>query len=177
PWIGKDLQRLQMLREGQPSEKHRNASCEDRQIETPSGEQAEAACDPQDLNNSHEPAPGCFSAHPAPPWPRSQCWMTRRRTAVIDILMTDNNVQTAATRTPPASAIPAATLVIMRRSENGGPDEILMVKRSKTMAFAAGAVVFPGGRIDPDDYLVAAQHGFAEGDIEGAARVAALRET
>lgn len=100
-----------------------------------------------------------------------------RRTAVIDILMTDNNVQTHASRTPPASAIPAATLVIMRRSDSGGPDEILMVKRSKMMAFAAGAVVFPGGRIDPDDYLVAAQHGFAEGDVEGAARVAALRET
>ena len=52
-----------------------------------------------------------------------------------------------------------------------------MVKRSQTMAFAAGAVVFPGGRIDPDDYLVARQHGFADGDPDGAARVAALRET
>lgn len=77
----------------------------------------------------------------------------------------------------PDGAIPAATLVIMRPASAGGPDEILMVKRSQTMAFAAGAVVFPGGRIDPDDYLVARQHGFAEGDADGAARVAALRET
>lgn len=77
----------------------------------------------------------------------------------------------------PGNAIPAATLVIMRPSESGGPDEILMVKRSSNMAFAAGAVVFPGGRIDPDDHVVAARHGFGPDDIDGAARVAALRET
>src|SRR3546814_14590428 len=45
------------------------------------------------------------------------------------------------------------------------------------MAFAAGAVVFPGGRIDPDDYVVAARHGFAQGDVDGAARRAAPPET
>lgn len=77
----------------------------------------------------------------------------------------------------PDGAIPAATLVIMRPSETGGPDEILMVKRSAKMAFAAGAVVFPGGRIDPDDYLVARQHGLGDDEADGAARVAALRET
>lgn len=77
----------------------------------------------------------------------------------------------------PEGAIPAATLVIMRPSESGGPDEILMVKRASNMAFAAGAVVFPGGRIDPDDYLVARQHGFVADEADGAARVAALRET
>lgn len=72
-------------------------------------------------------------------------------------------------------AIPAATLVIMRPAPGG--DELLLVKRSSTMAFAAGAVVFPGGRIDPDDHVVAAMHGAEAGDIEAAARVAALRET
>lgn len=72
-------------------------------------------------------------------------------------------------------AIPAATLVIMRPAPGG--DELLLVKRSATMAFAAGAVVFPGGRIDPDDYVVAAMHGAAPDDVEAAARVAALRET
>lgn len=76
----------------------------------------------------------------------------------------------------PEGAIPAATLVIMRPSDGDGPDEILMVKRSSKMAFAAGAVVFPGGRVDPDDYLVARQHGLAD-EADGAARVAALRET
>lgn len=77
----------------------------------------------------------------------------------------------------PRDAIPAATLVIMRSADDGGPDEILMVKRSVKMAFAAGAVVFPGGRIDPDDYVVAQRHGYAGDDVEGAARVAAIRET
>lgn len=77
----------------------------------------------------------------------------------------------------PDGAIPAATLVIMRPAEAGGPDEILMVKRAANMAFAAGAMVFPGGRIDPDDHLVAHRHGYAEMDPDGAARVAALRET
>ncbi|MBJ7438556.1 MAG: NUDIX domain-containing protein [Sphingopyxis sp.] len=77
----------------------------------------------------------------------------------------------------PEGAIPAATLVIMRPSDDGGPDEILMVKRSTNMAFAAGAVVFPGGRVDPDDYLVARQHAPDLDEADGAARVAALRET
>ena len=79
--------------------------------------------------------------------------------------------------TLPDGAIPAATLVIMRPSGDGAPDEILMVKRATTMAFAAGAVVFPGGRVDPDDYLVARQHAPGVEEADGAARVAALRET
>lgn len=70
--------------------------------------------------------------------------------------------------------IPAATLVLMRRSE-AGPPELLMMERVRTMAFAAGALVFPGGRIDPDD------HGLAErvggGTAHAAARIAAIRET
>src|SRR3546814_12637440 len=65
----------------------------------------------------------------------------------------------------------------MRPSDGGGPDEILMVKRSAKMAFAAGAVVFPGGRVDPDDYRVARLHGFGIDEADGAARVAPLRET
>lgn len=71
-------------------------------------------------------------------------------------------------------AIPAATLVIMRPAPGG--DELLLVKRATSMAFAAGAVVFPGGRIDPDDYVVAAMHG-APNDVTAAARIAAVRET
>jgi 8-oxo-dGTP pyrophosphatase MutT (NUDIX family) len=91
--------------------------------------------------------------------------------------MTQDVQSSAPAATLPDGAIPAATLVIMRPSESGGADEILMVKRSTTMAFAAGAVVFPGGRVDPDDYLVARQHGFDVDDADGAGRVAALRET
>ncbi|HEX8308134.1 MAG TPA: NUDIX domain-containing protein [Allosphingosinicella sp.] len=71
-------------------------------------------------------------------------------------------------------AIPAATLILMRPAAAGGPPEILMLERAETMAFAAGALVFPGGRIDPEDHAMAAR--FPEvGDA--AARIAAIRET
>jgi hypothetical protein len=58
-------------------------------------------------------------------------------------------------------AIPAATLILMRASDRGGPPEILMLERAETMAFAAGALVFPGGRIDPEDHSMAAGRPFA----------------
>lgn len=103
--------------------------------------------------------------------------MTSWRGAVIAWVMTDATSPTAPPEVLPDGAIPAATLVIMRPSDSDGPDEILMVKRSATMAFAAGAVVFPGGRVDPDDYRVARLHGFGVDEADGAARVAALRET
>lgn len=66
-------------------------------------------------------------------------------------------------------AIPAATLVTVRERP-GGPPELLMVERAEGMAFAGGALVFPGGRIDEGD-RTAGRHG------ESAARVAAIRET
>ena len=43
-------------------------------------------------------------------------------------------------------AIPAATLVVLRERASGPPD-VLMVERAPAMAFAAGAMVFPGGRL------------------------------
>ncbi|WP_426267908.1 NUDIX hydrolase [Sphingomonas sp. LHG3443-2] len=68
-----------------------------------------------------------------------------------------------------SEAIPAATLVVLRDVETGPPD-LLMVERPRTMAFAAGAMVFPGGRIDPIDW--------EEADtLEQAAARAAVRET
>ena len=70
-------------------------------------------------------------------------------------------------------AIPAATLIIFREAKSG-PPELLMVERAKAMVFAGGAMVFPGGRIDPGDHALAALHG---GDDEMAARIAAVRET
>src|SRR3546814_16624892 len=91
--------------------------------------------------------------------------------------MTDNNVQPGSSQALPDGAIPAATLVIMRPCESGGADEILMVKRSRTMAFAAGAVVFLGGRIGPDDYRVAAEHCFAPAAAEASAPVRAIGRT
>ncbi|WP_333573018.1 NUDIX hydrolase [Sphingomonas sp.] len=69
-----------------------------------------------------------------------------------------------------AEAIPAATVIVMREVADG-PPELLMVERSRAMAFAGGALVFPGGRIDPGDHLLAGAH------EDAAARVAAIRET
>jgi 8-oxo-dGTP pyrophosphatase MutT (NUDIX family) len=66
-------------------------------------------------------------------------------------------------------AIPAATLIVMRERD-GGPPDLLMVERPRTMSFAAGAMVFPGGRIEPEDRLGSV-------DLETAARRAAVRET
>ena len=51
--------------------------------------------------------------------------------------------------------IPAATLILLRESHGGGAPETLMVRRTARMAFAAGAWVWPGGRIDPGDCAVA----------------------
>lgn len=67
-------------------------------------------------------------------------------------------------------AIPAATLIVVRHRPDG-PPELLMVERAAGMAFAAGAWVFPGGRIDEADRRVAAAIG------ADAAAVAAIRET
>ncbi|MBU3076291.1 NUDIX domain-containing protein [Sphingomonas quercus] len=63
--------------------------------------------------------------------------------------------------------IPAASLIVMRERV-GGPPELLMLERSPAMRFAAGALVFPGGRVEPAD---------GPRDSDAAARVAAIRET
>lgn len=68
-------------------------------------------------------------------------------------------------------AIPAATLIVIRERGAVGP-ELLTVTRSKGMAFAGGAIVFPGGRIDPGD------HWIRHADVDdSASRIAAIRET
>jgi 8-oxo-dGTP pyrophosphatase MutT (NUDIX family) len=72
-------------------------------------------------------------------------------------------------------ARPAATLVLLR-DRDGAPPEILMVERAATMAFAGGAIVFPGGRVDDDDHLIAGRQSTIELEC-AAARVAAIRET
>lgn len=91
----------------------------------------------------------------------------------------DPVMQTVDPRTgePLAEATPAATIIIFRSARDGGAPELLMVERSSQMVFAGGAVVFPGGRVDPDDHALAASitHGFDPDDA--AARIAAVRET
>jgi len=69
----------------------------------------------------------------------------------------------------PDDAIPAATLIVVRESD--GAPELLVVERAEGMAFAAGALVFPGGRIDATDREFADELGM------DAAAVAAVRET
>ncbi len=73
------------------------------------------------------------------------------------------------------AAIPAATLVVWRDPVPlaAGRPEILVVERSADMVFAAGAIVFPGGRIDPEDHALAVSLGHPD----AAAKVTAIRET
>src|SRR3954466_11752047 len=70
----------------------------------------------------------------------------------------------------PDEAIPAATLIVVRECAGADP-ELLVVERAEGMAFAAGALVFPGGRIDAADREMADELGI------DAAVVAAIRET
>ncbi|WP_294268978.1 NUDIX domain-containing protein [uncultured Sphingomonas sp.] len=72
--------------------------------------------------------------------------------------------------------IPAATLILMREgADSGDGPEILMVERGAALAFLGGAMVFPGGRVDPGDHaMVPADAPDAD---EAAARIAAIRET
>ncbi len=69
--------------------------------------------------------------------------------------------------------ISAATVIVMR--EGSGAPELLIVERAAAMSFAAGALVFPGGRVDSADRALAAT---MEGDSDDlAARIAGVRET
>jgi 8-oxo-dGTP pyrophosphatase MutT (NUDIX family) len=77
------------------------------------------------------------------------------------------------TDAPLAPAIPAATVVLLRDAPDGL--ETLMLRRNSKLAFAGGAWVFPGGRIDPEDF----PGGAAIDDdaaVLAAARNAAVRE-
>jgi 8-oxo-dGTP pyrophosphatase MutT (NUDIX family) len=67
-----------------------------------------------------------------------------------------------------AAAAPAATVVLIRDGDTGL--EVLLARRSSKLAFHGGAWVFPGGRIDPDDY------GDVPDDVFTAAQRAAARE-
>lgn len=70
---------------------------------------------------------------------------------------------------PAVPAYPAATVVLLRDGADGC--EVLLVRRNSRLAFHGGAWVFPGGRIDDDDFRRADAD-----DIAEAARQAAVRE-
>ncbi len=79
----------------------------------------------------------------------------------------------------PTEGIAAATIIIFRNCPEGGDPQVLMTVRSRSMAFAGGMAVFPGGRVDDADYAlgekVAAQAGLSAD--EAAHQIAAVRET
>ena len=75
---------------------------------------------------------------------------------------------------------PAATVLLLR--DGADALEVFMVVRHHEIDFASGALVFPGGRVDTGDHVIAERPDLCPGP-EGidamamALRVAAIRET
>ncbi|MBR0657829.1 NUDIX hydrolase [Neoroseomonas oryzicola] len=69
----------------------------------------------------------------------------------------------------PVPARPASTVLLLRDGRRGL--EVFMVVRHHQIDFASGALVFPGGRVEASDLVLAG------GDAHGAFRIAAIRET
>jgi 8-oxo-dGTP pyrophosphatase MutT (NUDIX family) len=79
-----------------------------------------------------------------------------------------------------AVARPAATIVLLRDAAEGL--EVFMVVRHHAIDFASGALVFPGGRVDENDFALAADTALSPNpdglETEAMAfRLAAIRET
>lgn len=74
----------------------------------------------------------------------------------------------------------AASTLLLRPAAGAAPPEVLMLRRNRTVEFAGGAMVFPGGRVDAQDHDPAwadQSRGWAEiPPAERAPRIAALRE-
>ncbi len=83
---------------------------------------------------------------------------------------------------PPVTPRPAATIILLRQGER--EVEICVMQRSNQSSFMGGAVVFPGGRIEPDDqpssweglFDATSRTGDWWDDEGVAARIAACRE-
>lgn len=82
---------------------------------------------------------------------------------------------------PAPDGIPAATIIIFRNCPDHGTPQVLMTVRSRSMAFAGGMAVFPGGRVDREDFALGEQlvaNSQSALSIEEAAhQIAAVRET
>jgi 8-oxo-dGTP pyrophosphatase MutT (NUDIX family) len=77
----------------------------------------------------------------------------------------------------PATPVPAATILMLRDGREGL--EVFMVVRHHQIDFASGALVFPGGKADPQDFdpaLVAHLDGAAGDEAMRAIQVSAIRE-
>lgn len=60
------------------------------------------------------------------------------------------------TSTPASTPVrDAATVVLLRDGSGSGGREAFTLTRTTTMAFSAGATVFPGGRVESSDDLPA----------------------
>ncbi len=75
----------------------------------------------------------------------------------------------------PRAIQPAATILLLR--DAGAGLEVFMVERHHQIDFASGALVFPGGKVDPDDDSDAAR-ALLDGALGGleAFQIAAIRE-
>jgi 8-oxo-dGTP pyrophosphatase MutT (NUDIX family) len=71
-------------------------------------------------------------------------------------------------------AVPAATTVLVRDGASGL--EVLMARRNSRLAFAGGSWVFPGGRVDPEDWEGEPVTDLRDARMLDAARRAAVRE-
>jgi 8-oxo-dGTP pyrophosphatase MutT (NUDIX family) len=87
-----------------------------------------------------------------------------RLPAITDPASADDSI-------PPA--IPAATVVLLRNTADGV--EVLLLRRDSRLAFAGGMWVFPGGRVDAEDFPSGAPSDDPEA-LFAAARTAAVRE-
>jgi len=84
-----------------------------------------------------------------------------------------------------AIARPAATILLLRDGVDGL--EVFMVVRHHAIEFASGALVFPGGRVEEQDYVLTGQvagnrdapglHQAGQDATALAFRMAAIRET
>jgi 8-oxo-dGTP pyrophosphatase MutT (NUDIX family) len=84
---------------------------------------------------------------------------------------------TSAPAPAPVTAVPAATLMLLR--DGPGGLEVLMMGRHDAAGFAAGAMVFPGGKLDAGDrdlLSVSAGTGALD-EFARTLRIAAIRET
>jgi 8-oxo-dGTP pyrophosphatase MutT (NUDIX family) len=74
---------------------------------------------------------------------------------------------------PPATPVPAATLVLLRDRPTGG-FELCLIQRHAKSKFAAGDFVFPGGKVEVADNPEDATRWCAGPDAAEAARILAL---
>lgn len=78
----------------------------------------------------------------------------------------------------PGLPIPSSTILLIRDDSDGL--EVFMVTRNSGIDFAGGALVYPGGKVDPEDLMPGLPE-YCEGidglsDLEVASRVCGIRE-